>query len=251
MKQVKILLCILLSVTLLVGLIMGYIYLPKQTCEQISVVPHTNNECIVIGQEDVEEMLANAKIEVIRKQQKDIDLGQISSELKKNPFVEKVNFVHFAGGKLVIDYKLRDIVLNVFTLGGENYLVDEKGIVLPFTMQMTDYLMVVNGNVSDDYKVGNRAHRIIQEALLITKKIYSDDFYKAQFRQIYINSKNELELMATIGGQTVLLGNSENIDEKLSNVRTVYANALPHKGYKTYSKLDARFKNRIIATKHN
>ena len=173
---------------------------------------------------------------------KEIDLGEVVTLLKNNPFIETVNFVHFAGKKLVIDYTLREIVLHVFTPSGDHYFVDNKGEVVPFTMKMKDYLMVVNGNVSDNFKIGRKA-------LALAQKINRNDFYQALFRQIHLNSRNEMELTSTVGGQTILFGNLDNADEKLENLKTVYEKGLSHKGYNTYAQLDARYKNRIIATR--
>ena len=39
----------------------------------------------------------------------------------------------------------------------------------------------------------------------------------------------------------------DNAEEKLDNLKKVYQQGLPRKGYDTYAYLDARFKNRIIA----
>ena len=58
-----------------------------------------------------------------------------------------------------------------------------------------------------------------------------------------------MELATTVGGQTILFGDLNNADEKLENLKTVYENGLSHKGYDTYAQLDARYKNRIIATR--
>jgi hypothetical protein len=58
-----------------------------------------------------------------------------------------------------------------------------------------------------------------------------------------------MELTATVGGQTILFGGLDDADQKLANLKTVYENGLSHKGYNTYAQLDARFKNRIIATR--
>lgn len=249
MKYVKPIIRIMLSITLIVVFILACIYMPKQQCERISAVAHTQNESLMLGQADVESMLAAADIEVVGKAVKEIDLGEITSLLKANPYIETVNFVHFAGKKLVIDYTLREIVLHVFTPNGGHYLVDNNGIVVPFTSKMKDYLMIVNGNVSDNYKSGKKAPGKVQDALTLTKAIQKDDFSQAQYRQIYLNSNNELELTTAIGGQIILFGSADNAEEKLKNLKTVYENGLSHKGYNTYSQLDARYKNRIIATR--
>ena len=249
MRSVKPIVRILLSITLLVMLVLAFVYMPKQRCERISAVAHTQNESVTVSQADVESMLKEANIEVIGQTIKEVDLGQIITLLSANPYIAEVNFVHFAGRKLVIDYTLKELVLHVFTPNGEHYFVDNEGIVVPFTSKMQDYLMVVNGNVSDNYKPGKKAPRKVQDALALAQKINENDFYQAQFRQIYLNSRGEMELTATVGGQTILFGGLDNADEKLANLKTVYENGLSHKGYNTYAQLDARFKNRIIATR--
>lgn len=249
MKYVKPIVRILLSITLIVIFVLACVYMPKQRCERISVVAHTQNESVTLSQKDVERLLSDAKVEVVGKAVKEVDLGGITNLLLSNPYISNVNFVHFAGKKLVIDYTLKEIVLHVFTPNGEHYFVDSEGIVVPFTSKMQDYLMVVNGNVTDSFKPGKKAPRRVQDALALARKINGNDFYQAQFRQIYLNSRGEMELTATVGGQTILFGGLENADEKLANLKTVYENGLSHKGYNTYAQLDARFKNRIIATR--
>ena len=249
MKYVKPIVRILLSITLIVVFILASIYMPKQRCERISVVAHTENESVTLSQQDVENMLAAAKIDVIGKAVKEVDLGDITALLKANPYIGTVNFVHFAGKKLVIDYTLKEIVLHVFTPNGEHYFVDKEGTVVPFTSKMKDYLMIVNGNLSDNFQIGKKASKKVQNALALTQKINQNEFYQAQFRQIFLNNRNEMELTTAVGGQIVLFGSIENADEKLANLKTVYENGLSHKGYNTYAQLDARFKNRIIATR--
>lgn len=249
MKYVKPIVRILLCVILLVTLVLAFVHMPKQRCERISVVAHTQNESVMLSQVDIESLLAGKHIEVLGKEVKEIDLGDITNLLKANPFIESVNFVHFAGKRLVIDYTLKNIILHVFTPSGEHYLVDDKGAVVPFTPKMKDYLMVVNGNIPDTYKVGKKAPKKVQDALTVARKILDNDFYRAQFSQIYLNGHGDIELSSAIGGQTVLFGTPDNADEKLKNLKTVYENGLSHKGYNTYVQLDARFKNRIIATR--
>ena len=130
MKYVKPIVRILLSITLVVVLILAFVKMPRQHCERIQAVAHTHNESVILSQTDIESLLSNAKIEIIGKAMKEIDLGEVITLLKNNPFIETVNFVHFAGKKLVIDYTLREIVLHVFTPSGEHYFVDSKGEVI-------------------------------------------------------------------------------------------------------------------------
>ena len=122
MKYVKQIVRILLIITLVVMSVLAFVKMPRQRCEHIQAVAHTQNESVVLSQAGVEALLADAKIEIIGKEMKEIDLGEIATLLKNNPFIETVNFVHFAGKRLVIDYTLREIVLHVFTCCRSVYL---------------------------------------------------------------------------------------------------------------------------------
>lgn len=248
MKYVKPIVRILLSITLLVVFILACIYMPKQRCERISAEVHTQNESVTVSPSDVEQIIADAKIEVVGKEVKEVDLAEITNQLNANPYIAEVNFIHFAGKKLVIDYTLKEIVMHVFTPTGGHYFVDSDGNVVPFTAKMKDYLMIVNGNIPDAFSPCKKAPGKVQNALALTKKINQNDFYQAMFRQIFFGD-NGIELVSAIGGQTILFGSMENADEKLQNLKTVYENGLSHKGYNTYAQLDARYRNRIIATR--
>ena len=110
MKYVKPIVRILLSITLIVIFVLACVYMPKQRCERISVVAHTQNESVTLSQKDVERLLSDAKVEVVGKAVKEVDLGGITNLLLSNPYISDVHFVHFAGKKLVIDYTLKEIV---------------------------------------------------------------------------------------------------------------------------------------------
>lgn len=247
MKYVKPIVRILLSIILIVVLVLACVYMPKQRCERISAVAHTQNESLTFSPSEVEQLIASANIEVVGKAVKEIDLGEITNVLKKNPYIASVNFIHFAGKKLVIDYTLKDMVLHVFTPNGNHYFVDSEGTAVPYTPKMQDYLMIVNGHVPDSYTPGKKVPGKLQDALELTKKINENRFYQAMFRQIYLGG-NGIELTSAIGGQTILFGTLDDADQKLKNLKTVYENGLSHKGYNTYAQLDARYRNRIIAT---
>ena len=91
-----------------------------------------NNLANVVD-EDLSEMKQGSKLLSSNDKVHRTLLGGITNLLLSNPYISDVNFVHFAGKKLVIDYTLKEIVLHVFTPNGEHYFVDSEGIVVPFT----------------------------------------------------------------------------------------------------------------------
>lgn len=251
MKYVRIIFIILLTISVVVLGILAMVRTPQRACTGIQVVAHTENESVLLQQGNIEKMLAQADIKIVGERMKDVDLSKVSTLLKSNPYIQNVNFVHFAGTRLVIDYTLRNIVLHVYSKDGDQYFVDTEGFLLPYSVKMTDYLIIANGNISQHYKKGAKVNKELKPVLELTNKILADDFYKAQFRQIYLNEHHQMEMVTTLGSQVVLLGNLDNIDEKLGNLKKMYKNGLANKGFENYAQFDVRYKNRIIAQRIN
>lgn len=251
MKIAKIISIFVLISTICVLMILAIVNIPKQKCESLKITPHTNNECVILTPEDMKQMLAEAHIDIIGKKIKEIDLEPISELLEQNPYVEKVNFIHFSNTKLLIDYTLKEIVLHVYNNNGEQFFVDSKGNLLPFTKKMTDYLPVANGNIRQAYRKGATIQKELRPIFAISQEINKDEFCKAQFRQLYLNDENQVELVSTIGRHIIIFGDEKNAAEKLENLKHVYQDGLSHLGFERYAQLDVRFKNRVIAQKTN
>ena len=247
MRYFKAITRIILVVSVLAIVIVAMVKIPQRRCETIQVMPHTANQSVLLSQADVEQLLADKEIEIIGKKIKDVDLTKVSELLEKSPYIRKINFIHFAGKRLLIDYDLRDIVMHVFDKEGGQYFVDDEGALVPYTSKMKDHLIIANGNIRQTYKRGTTAANELQQVLNLVHKILADEFYTAQFRQIYVNEQRQMELVSTIGNQIILFGSDRDADEKLDNLRVVYKEGLSRKGYDTYAMLDARYKYRIIA----
>lgn len=247
MRYFKAITRIVLSISVLAVVVVAMVKIPQRRCETILVNAHTQNESLLLAQSDVEGMLAEKGIEIVGKRIKDVDLTEVTAILEKSPYIKRLNFIHFSGKKLLIDYDLRDIVMHVYDRDGGQYFVDNDGSLVPFSSKMKDYLIIVNGNVGQTYKSGTTVSKDLQKVLNVAQKILADDFYRAQFRQIYLNNQHQMELVASLGNQIILFGGDDNIDEKLNNLKVVYKDGLSRKGYNTYAMLDARYKNRVIA----
>lgn len=247
MKVFKTIFRILLVAGVLVAGVFAIVKMPKRPCESILVTAHTQNESVILTQQDVENKISQAGIRVIGEKMKDIDLDNITRLLQEDPYIQKLNFIHFSGTQLRIDYTLSPIVLHVYNADGRQYFADKTGRLLPYTPKMQDNLIIANGNIHQNYKKNTMADRNLMPVIRLANMLNEDDFYKAQFRQIYVDEHNRMELVATLWGQIILFGNADNAAEKLANLKEVYRNGLSHKGYDYYAQLDVRYKYRIIA----
>lgn len=252
MKKAKGIVRILVTLVVIAIVVVAIVTMQSRHCEKVQVRIQYNGENPTVSSEDVIALLEEENIPILGEELKEIDAATISKVIEKNPFVRKTNKVLTAGTTLIIDISLRNLLVHIYPEKGEQFFIDEEGFLLPYSSKVKENLIVANGNIEHSYKAGHyldTAKNRLNDIYSIAKILSAEDFYSAQFRQIYINSNQEIELIPMVGKQIVLVGDGQNIQEKLFNLKETYKNALVYKGIDQYAQLDLRFKNRVIAKK--
>jgi len=90
---------------------------------------------------------------------------------------------------------------------------------------------------------------IIVPVFRLAKMISEDAFLKASISQIYVNSKNKIDLVPVIGNQLIRFGTIENAALKLDNLKAFYQKAFVKQNGNRYSQINLEFINQIVCTK--
>ena len=65
--------------------------------------------------------------------------------------------------------------------------------------------------------------------------------------QVTINSKNQFELVPSIGKHEILFGDTSDLEKKFEKFNLFYKKALPTVGWSRYNKIDLTYKNMLVA----
>lgn len=252
MKIFRLVTAIILCLAVLAGIVFAAVNMPKRPCSSYEIMVNYDGEYPTICDTDIQRMITNEHIETIGVPLKDIDLEQIAQNLQQNPYIKTVNEVRFSSTRLRIVVTLKNILLHVYTQNGDQYFVDEEGFMLPFSTAVRENLLIANGKITDPFVAGKNVkdtnsnlHRVFNVAAYM----HNDDFYRAQFRQLFVTNTNELILVPTVGRHKVLFGTDKDMSQKLFNLKQTYQQGLAYLGMDQYSSLDLRYKNRVIAKK--
>ena len=252
MKIFRLISAIILCLAVLAGIVFAAVNMPKRPCSGYDLTVKYDGEFPAVSDADILQMIDDNHIKVVGIPMKEIDLESIATQLKQNPYVKTVNEVRFSSTKLRIVVTLKNILLHVYTQDGHQYFVDEEGYMLPFSMQVRENVPVVNGKINDAFVSGKNVtesqtnlHRVFK----IASYMHHNDFYNAQFRQLYVMNNNEVVLVPTVGRHKILFGTDKNMEEKLFNLQQTYQQGLAYVGMDQYATLDVRYKNRVIAKK--
>lgn len=188
---------------------------------------------------------------------KDVDLGFIEDSLAKNPWVDNLDAFTDIDGDLIINIREVEPMLRVFNKSGESFLLDKQGKILPVSKKYSPHLAVANGyinakpvsgfnNINDTiYKNSN-----LKALKAITDAINGFPFLQSLIGEIYVNSKNEFDLVPIVRGQLIHLGDTTNLNQKLENLIIFYKKSLVYEGWDKYKTLNLKYRNQIVCTKN-
>lgn len=245
--------------TTAVFVLMTYIYInhQKQQLGSIEITIIRSGERGFITKEDIQNKVE--QIDSIRyKKLNEIRLGQLERSILKNPFVEFTDAFINIEGNLVIHVKEVVPIMRVFNRKGGSFYMDERGYLIPLCDTYTPRLMVVNGyfNVSDKFihhaHISDSAYSgtYLPEAFELVKMLDTQPFLHAQINQVYLNSKDEFDLVPLLGNHIIQFGKMDhNAAEKLNNLVVFYKQALLKEGWDNYETINLKYKNQVVCTK--
>ena len=141
-------------------------------------------------------------------------------------------------GVININLQQRKAVVRVKT-DNTDYYLDEEGIKMPLSSEYTSRVLVVTGDVNESNH---------SSVFSFVEIIDNDKFWKSQITQVHFNNK-EVIIITRVGGQKIHFGTLTDVNKKLGNLYQFYKQAMPIKGWQTYSEISLAYNNQIVCTK--
>lgn len=184
---------------------------------------------------------------------KEIDIPKIENNIRKNSYVDYVNVYSGIEGNLVIDINQRQPLFRVEN-SKQSYYVGTKGHLIPLHWKYASRVMIVNGhirniNLRETKDILSDTTNPLYAVYKVAKYISNDEFLCAQIEQIYVNKKQEIELIPKVGRQVILFGKAENINKKFENLMLFYEQGIPQSGWNKYKTINLKYKDQIVCTK--
>lgn len=252
MKVLRLVIKMVIILGLAVGVFFAILQQRNRACERIEVALLYDGQKCPLTEAEVLQQLAAHHVEVEGTAIKDLDLAAVYKVLEMNPYVDSIYPIYFSGSTMQVELKLTEFIAHLFPTQGDDYFLCRNGELFPYTPKVREPLLIVTGDLpaapARIRRINGNDHllkRIHKMASILT----GTPFYRAQFKQLCYNPQHEFELVPSMGRQTILIGNGNQLEEKLSQLEIAYKKGIAYMTPALYSQLDLRYKNRIIATK--
>ncbi|HOY48171.1 MAG TPA: hypothetical protein PL185_00485 [Flavobacteriales bacterium] len=227
---------------------------------KVSILGDSSVQFIV--EEDVLDLLHNKGIRIDSVRAADINLLEIETEILHHPAVQSADVYYNPSGVLCMDIVQRTPLIRVIDSFGESYYIDDQGNYMPLIERFTARVPVATGAINDPYyKLSMSVKDIIANDSLAagstTDDLFTfalaakrDTFIWAQLEQVVVHEDGDLEMVPEIGPSSVLLGSTQDLEDKFKRLQLFYREGLPLVGWDAYRSLNLKYNSQIICTKN-
>ncbi|PLX14534.1 MAG: hypothetical protein C0598_01050 [Marinilabiliales bacterium] len=187
---------------------------------------------------------------------KNLKIKNLEKKLLSNPYVNNADVFSGIYGELIVNVREKKPLVRIFNKTSPGYYLTAEGDILPLSKEYTARVFVVNGYLNVPLVKGNNSiydtvysKTELPGILKLSKYLSKNEFLNAQINQIYLNSKNEFELIPEVGKCTVILGSLNNIEIKLRNLQAFYKQASLTEGLDKFKSINLKFDGQIVCAK--
>lgn len=234
----------ILSILLLLGyIVFAAIWTqrtPKQAiCKDLVVEIADANEVHFIDKAEVVRLINEEQLMPIGVPMGEINTEAIETCLKKNQLIRKAECFKTNDNKVKLQIEQRVPILRVMSFFG-NYYIDKDGKSMPVSQNYSARLTIASGFIEKEFAESE----LYKFALFLRK----DTLWNAQIQQIDVQQNHEVTLIPTVGNHRIVFGKLENIEKKMSNLKTFYTDGCNRFGWNKYKTINLRYNGQITCT---
>jgi cell division protein FtsQ len=233
------------------GMLMGFIKVKKSAlkCKDVKVmIPGSQN---FVERGEVDHILLANNEPLLGRDLNKINIHQLEKALKANPFIEYAKVYADMDGVIQVEIKQREPVLRIFNMYNQDFYIDQHGLKIPMSANFTANVLVANGFIRENFgsNTDTLKSKLAKDLFSIAVFIKSDTLWNDQIEQLYVNDKNDIELVPRIGNHKIILGSADSLQIKFRNLLIFYKKALPKVGWDTYKTINIKYTNQIVCEK--
>jgi cell division protein FtsQ len=228
--------------------LMGFVEKKKQAlkCSNVRIlIPGADN---FIEREEIDAILKQSQGALIGRAFEEINLAEIENRIKANPYIAYAKVYAEMNGVIEIEIRQRQPLLRIINANNQDFYVDRNGMKMPVSSNFTANVLVANGDIGERFlgRIDTLSSQLAEDLYKTALYIKDDTLWDAQIEQLFVNERNDIELIPRVGNQRIILGNADSIDVKMGNLMAFYKQAMPKVGWDAYKSINIKYTNQIV-----
>ncbi len=184
-----------------------------------------------------------------------IGLQSIENKISLVKTIRNAEVYFTVRGKLIVEVYQRNPVVRIIDRMGHGFYLDEEGYIIPLSRNFSSHVLVVNGHIGEDcikatnIKDQGKGMDLLRDIFDMVQYIQTDEFWRAQILQIYVNDEQEFELVPRVGAHIIEFGPADDIVTKFEKLWLLYDEGFRNKGWNQYDRINLKYRNQVVCTK--
>jgi cell division protein FtsQ len=212
----------------------------RLTLHDVVVNIADSQACHFITPAEVTGFLDKQGIRTTGNRLRDLNRDQVKNTVKSLSGVKDALVYTTPDGTLWLMVSQRTPVMRYIS-PWSSYYIDSDGREMALSDNWTARVLTVTGPADKEFLKDSLFNLVVS--------IRDEEFYDALIEEIVINPDHTLEMIPRVGDQRIFFGDLTNFDWKLKKLQVFYHQGLPNTGWNTYSRIDLRYSNQIVARK--
>jgi cell division protein FtsQ len=226
----------------------------SRTCSGIVISITDSSDYHFVTKRQLINLVIGNSGRIIGQPVKEVSLLDIENRINTLRELKVAEVFMTVDGKLHVYADQRNPVMRVIPEEGGDYFIDEDGVLIRRRNLYTPRLHIIEGNVNisqamlDGVSLLDTSCKniVMKDIYYFVRYIRNDSFWSAQIDQIYVDGREEIDIIPRVGNHQIHLGTFENYKGKLKNLAAFYDKVLPEVGWNKYSMINLEFRDQIV-----
>ncbi len=215
---------------------------------------------VFLTYDDVQQFIHHRFDSIVGKPMGQINAEEIERKAREIPYVLDADVFKSLNGEVSLNIRQRRAIVMIIDPTGDRYYIDESGDIIPPRPGFPANILVCNGNIpaykfygannTKAYKDSIMQNSILGDIYRLAKKLDADKFLQKEIVQLYIDHKQEINMIPLVGRHKIIFGRIENLDNKLKKLNAFYRKAKYFDAWGKYKSINLKYKNQIVCTKY-
>ena len=186
-----------------------------------------------------------------------VEIAELEKNIEDIPGVADAEVYTKLNGTLMTELKKETPILRVINTSGESYYITDSGELIPYDENYIPRVVVANGKIARNYsqnitlnqKNNSNKHQLLKELYKIARYIHNNEFWSAQIEQLYVNTKQDIELLPRVGAHIIIFGRERDMRWKFRKLYALYHKGFDKKDWNNYDTISLKYKNQVVCSK--
>jgi cell division protein FtsQ len=229
----------------------------SKPCSSIAICIKDSADYHFVTKRQLLNIISSGNEKILGQPVKSVSPGEIESRICVLRELKVAEVYITIDGTLHVYVDQRNPIMRIIPDEGGDYFIDDEGIVIRKRNLYTPRLHIIEGNINISQSMLNGVsvldtsikYSILKDMYQFVSYINEDTFWSAQIDQIFVDGRDEIDLIPRVGNHRVHLGTFENYKGKLRNLQAFYDQVLPEVGWNKYSLIDLEYKDQVVCRK--